>query len=106
MKNSEAIRILEGTTLCTPLGQAAFVGIEAIKKLQQYQTIGTVEECFYAKNLQIVKKPDVFGDGYDNDGNIIYDSFICPNCKKIYEIDYDYYKYCPNCGQNIGGYEE
>ncbi len=44
MTENEAIRILGDTTLCTPLGQAAFVGIEAIKEVQQYRAIGTVEE--------------------------------------------------------------
>lgn len=52
MKENEAIRILGNTTLCTPLGQAAFVGIEAIKKLQQYRSIGTVEECQQAVNVR------------------------------------------------------
>ena len=36
MTENEAIRILGDLTLCTPLGQAAFVGIEAIKKLKEY----------------------------------------------------------------------
>ncbi len=44
MTEKEAIRILGDTTLCTPLGQAAFVAIEAIKMLQQYRALGTVEE--------------------------------------------------------------
>ena len=44
MTKSEAIRILEDTTLCTALGQAAIVGIEAIKEVQQYQAIGTIEK--------------------------------------------------------------
>lgn len=46
-------------------------------------------------------KPAIWGDGYDDEGNLIYDMYDCPNCGKTYEIDYDDYKCCPNCGQVI-----
>ena len=49
---------------------------------------------------QIQKKPNVEGDGFA-DGTLVYDTWICPNCEKHYEIDYDDYEYCPNCGQHI-----
>lgn len=57
MTENEAIRILGDTTLCTPLGQAAFVAIESMKKLQQYRAIGTVEECRVARERQREKIP-------------------------------------------------
>ena len=41
------------------------------------------------------------GDGYDDSGNLIYDTWICPNCEKDHEVDYDDYDFCPNCGQAI-----
>lgn len=44
-------------------------------------------------------KPNIWGDGIDSDGEIIYDMYDCPYCHKSYEIDYEKYKYCPNCGQ-------
>lgn len=47
------------------------------------------------------KKPDYEGDGYDEEVEIIYDTWICPNCGKRYEVDYDEYDYCPNCGQKL-----
>ena len=50
---------------------------------------------------QIPKAPDYEGDGCDTDGNIIYDTWICPSCGERYEVDYDDYKYCPECGQAI-----
>ena len=50
---------------------------------------------------QIPKAPDYEGDGCDKDGNIIYDTWICPNCGEIYEVDYDDYEHCPKCGQAI-----
>lgn len=101
MKENEAIRILGDTTLCTPLGQAAFVGIEAIKKVQQYRAIGTVEECREAKERQTPKTPNIWGDGCDDKGNMIYDMWDCPNCNESYELDYHNYRYCPKCGQAI-----
>lgn len=46
------------------------------------------------------KKPDYEGDGYA-DGYMVYDTWICPCCEKHYEVDYDDYDYCPNCGQAL-----
>lgn len=41
------------------------------------------------------------GDDCDENG-VIYDTAICPNCDKHFEIDYDEHaKYCPNCGQAL-----
>lgn len=47
------------------------------------------------------KKPDMIGDGYDDDGCILYDTWICPSCYKKYDLDYEEYAFCPNCGQKI-----
>ena len=46
------------------------------------------------------KKPAYEGDGYSA-GKIVYDTWICPGCGKDYEMEYDNYDYCPNCGQAI-----
>lgn len=53
-----------------------------------------------ALEKQIPKKPNYEGDGYWN-GELVYDTWICPGCGKDYEVDYDNYKYCPECGQAI-----
>ena len=50
---------------------------------------------------QIPKKPDYEGDGYDDNGNLLYDTWICPCCETQYELYYDEYKFCPKCGQAI-----
>ena len=50
---------------------------------------------------QMPKKPDMEGDGYDDNGELIFDTWICPSCGQRYEIDYDDYEYYPNCGQDI-----
>ncbi len=59
------------------------------------------EQIQELKERDTAKAPMLEGDGYDKDGNIIYDTWICPNCGEHYEIDYDDYDFCPNCGQRI-----
>ena len=54
-----------------------------------------------ALEKQIPKNPDLIGDGYDDNGNLIYDTWICPCCRTEYELDYDDYKFCPECGQAL-----
>lgn len=75
--------------------------INALQELQQYRAIGTTKECREAREKQIKKKPNIWGDGYDSEGKMIYDMYDCPNCGKSYEIDYSDYEYCPECGQAI-----
>lgn len=75
--------------------------IKALEEIQQYRGIGTVEECREAVERRNPKAPVVWGDGYDNEGNMIYDMYDCPNCGKSYEVDYHDYKFCPYCGQAI-----
>lgn len=51
-------------------------------------------------NKETPKKPYYEGDGY-SDGELVYDTWICPNCGKSYEVDYEEYERCPHCGQKI-----
>lgn len=73
--------------------------------LAHYETIGTLEECREAVKRQQAKEPYYEGDGYA-DGQPVYDTWICPCCGKAYEVDYDDYGYCPNCGQKLDWSEE
>ena len=59
-----------------------------------------IDIAIKALGKQIPKKPNIEGDGYA-DGQLVYDTWICPCCENHYEIDYDNYDYCPNCGQHI-----
>ena len=47
------------------------------------------------------QQPTFDGDGYAPDGTAVWDEWICPCCGSRYEVDYDEYDYCPNCGQRI-----
>ena len=69
-------------------------------ELLAYRAIGTVEEFKALKEKTESKKPSYEGDGYYN-GELVLDTWICPCCGKSYEVDYDNYDYCPNCGQHV-----
>lgn len=75
--------------------------IEERIELGKYREIGTIEECREAVEKQTPKAPAYEGDGYDEKGNIVYDTWICPSCGEKYEVDYDDYDHCPKCGQAI-----
>lgn len=70
--------------------------------VEKYEDTGlTPEQVQELKERGTAKRPDYEGDGYDNEGNLIYDTWICPNCEEHYEVDYDRYDFCPNCGQRL-----
>lgn len=50
----------------------------------------------------IALEPEYEGDGYDDNGEIVYDAAYCPICHQYYELDYDDHdNYCRNCGQKL-----
>ena len=62
------------------------------------------EMAIEALEKQIPKKPDYEGDGYDENGILIYDRAICPNCENDdfeYDINNWGCKFCPDCGQAL-----
>ena len=63
--------------------------------------IRSIDIAIQALEKQIPKKPTYEGDGYAPDGTFILDEWICPCCGRRYEVDYDDYDYCPNCGQKL-----
>lgn len=52
---------------------------------------------------QIPMKPDYWGDGFDDDGNIIYDQAKCPVCGHDFEYQINEWgsKFCQDCGQAL-----
>ena len=86
-------------------------------RLAEYEDTGmTPEEIHQMKtelavaravaNLCRAEKPELYSDGYDKDGNLIYDQWECPRCGESYEVDHDRYDYYPNCGQKIDWSDE
>ena len=105
MEIEEAIKIIEALKITfAPYREKAMetfdFAIDGLRELRHYRRIGTIYEFRKALEKQIAKTPDYIGDGYA-DGQLVYDTWICPNCKNDYEIGYDRYDYCPNCGQHI-----
>lgn len=72
------------------------VAIKALEELQQYRTIGTVEECRAAVEQQTAKKVKSISQVKDGDS---YGGLIgrCPCCGDILEEDT---VYC-DCGQRL-----
>lgn len=74
----------------------------ALWKLMEYEDTGLdPEKVEELAERNTPKKPDYEGDSYADDGEILYDTWICPCCETRYEVDYDDYEYCPHCGQRI-----
>lgn len=105
MTNEEAIKMFKAIIMAEidrlPYHYDAEVGEDV------YDDISRVDELLQLNKIiskalkkQIPKIPDYEGDGYA-DGFPIYDTWICPSCGRHYEIDYDHYVYCPECGQLI-----
>ena len=95
MTPEEAVKYLEITKRCAEndtagelTRQMCDVSIEAIKEVQQYREIGTVEECREAVEKQKPKKPkDSLKINPVIDGNGAY-----------VDADMTVYLLCPNCG--------
>ena len=74
---------------------------EVLERLYAYEdTELTPEEILELKERNTPKEAIYEGDGY-SDEEMVYDTWICPNCGAKYEVDYDDYDFCPDCGQMI-----
>ena len=92
--------------------QEAIVDLKGENKILSQYAESEFQKEIFAKKIernniaikalekQIPKKPNFEGDGYSN-GQLVYDTWICPYCEKKYEIEYEEYICCPNCGQRI-----
>lgn len=79
----------------------AFSFVYKGKSIPKEALIECREVIHKALEKQIPKKPDYLADGYDDNGNLVYDTWTCPCCGTEYELDYDDYKFCPNCGKAL-----
>lgn len=95
MALNEISNVLKNNNFC-----ALFNSTEILRKaIDEHFKLVQKYEILKEKNTS--KKPNYEGDGYDESGNMMYDTWICPNCDKHFELDYEEYDYCPNCGQMI-----
>ena len=53
-----------------------------------------MEDGYVDMSYEMIKR-------YYSDGELVYDMYDCPNCGKHYELYYEKYDYCPNCGQKM-----
>lgn len=90
------------------------MAISALKEIQQYREIGTVEECREAVKKQKLKKPKEIlrhrggfemqhcpkcDTDYQVDRRYKIKDGYCPACGKL--LDSAFRNYCANCGQAI-----
>ena len=72
----------------------------AVALLKEYEDTGlTPQEIMELKERNTPKEAIYEGDGY-SDEEMVYDTWICPNCGAEYDVDDDY-DFCPDCGQMI-----
>ena len=90
------------------LRESLDMAIIALKEIQQYREIGTVEECREAVEKQKAKKPKdsleinpvIDGNGaYVDADTTVY--LLCPNCEELVGIEENCDNYCRECGQKI-----
>lgn len=84
------------------------LAISALKEIQQYREIGTVEECRKAVDKTKPKAPkdelkinpviDENGAYVDADTTVY---ILCPNCGELVGMDEDIDRFCRECGQAI-----
>lgn len=89
MAENRAIKIIESTNFLT----------------NSPDVMEAIEMAKVALEKQIPQSPTYEGDGYSN-GQLVYDTWVCPCCGQTYEVDYDDYEYCPKCGQHIDWSDE
>ena len=90
MNNQKAIEIIKNTPLYR----------YECEKENQSELFKALHVAVQALEKQIAKIPTYEGDGYYQ-GELILDTWICPCCGKSFEVDYDDFDYCPECGQHI-----
>lgn len=90
------------------VNEALEIAKQALKEIQQYREIGTVEECRKAVDKTKPKAPkdelkinpviDENGAYVDADTTVY---ILCPNCGELVGMDEDIDRFCRECGQAI-----
>lgn len=106
ISSKEAIGLIDHRTVIKRFAEIEYKNGFHGKEACSYALKKAEKQAIEALEKQIAKRPHYEGDGYDPEGELIYDTWRCPNCNEAYEVDYDEYDYCPNCGQRIDWSEE
>ena len=110
MTESEAIRDLEylieeysayppETGVNETIGSLQYC-ITALREIQQYREIGTVEECREAMEKQAAERINYETNAVFNNGFGYYRIGKCPICNSCYNSN-DEIKYCSKCGKKL-----
>ena len=78
------------------VGEACDTAISALKEIQQYREIGTVEECRTAAEKQRAKSVIIYG--YNSSIGTLIGS--CAECDSL-PLRESNCNYCPECGQKL-----
>ena len=109
----EALRLINTSSVhpfysWEEMAEVRDIAISALKEIQQYRKIGTVEECREAVEKQKAKKPDIYTDTrnmVDLHGNVYAEQanvYLCPTCESfIGYVGNNIFHYCLVCGQAI-----
>lgn len=82
----------ESGIVCKEIARTA---ISALKEIQQYREIGTVEECRGVVERKKAKPCEFYGDREDG-------KLLCPNCgEDLWDLKECGFNNCPYCGQAI-----
>ena len=62
-----------------------------------------LDSAIAALEKQVPLKLDYEGDGYGDNGELVYDIAKCPKCEREFEYDINDWgcKYCSDCGQAL-----
>lgn len=81
--------------------EACEMAIDTFNEIQKYHEIGTLEECWKAREKQNVKKPILINYQKYNDkilnAEFLEYAYFCPNCKAVLRSG----SYCVRCGQKL-----
>lgn len=79
-----------------------FIKISTMGEIDHSWNIETLEMAKQALEKTATKPVVLEADGYDDKGELIYDTAYCPNCYNKFDLGYDEEtNCCPNCGQAL-----